>query len=159
MSIVKNKITSNVWRKIKTQYEKGVNVADIAIENGVDKHLIYQQAKRKEWVKGRINKKVDKLTTDIAVINSEIQELKVEYGAEEVDRLIARNLAINNDLSELLTTSIGLHKKITAQIKDKHATGECTDFEAAKVMQTQGLTVNDLLRSIPTITTSVYPLT
>lgn len=136
-------LKENHWVSIKTRYESGEPIRQIAKDIGISHTTIMNHAKKHGWTL--------EIAKQLTVIKSDIQKMKQVATSEQLDIIgnaikqeVDTVFELAKHISNLQKGAINLHGMILRDTINKTKTGEISGSEASRIAQSQGLSVKDI---------------
>ncbi len=130
-------LTNEEWNEIAVLYKVGeMPIRDIAAQFGITHGAIQQRAKRENWERGSLKTAVNQLAKQ----TSQISHMVTNHEAVIVNRIIKDKAELSAITTEITSDAVQLQRSIVSGTLNKLQSGVIDEMQAAKVLQSLGLT-------------------
>lgn len=134
-------LTGKDWDEIAVLYKLGeMSIREIAKTYKITHGAIQQRAKRENWERGSLKSVVNELAKQ----TSHISHMVTPNEAQIVNRIIKDKAELSNITTEIASDAILLQQSIVKGALTKLQTGVIDEMQAARVLQTLGLTFDSI---------------
>lgn len=142
---VKN-LDQNDWLMIKTKFEDGESLRQIAAQYDIAPNTIRNYAITHAWKKGDFAQPKAAVREDLMVLAQSVQAEQREIVAKQMHDAVDEAFDIMPSIQQLQRRAIGLHNYILKDTIAKVKTGEVSSYLASKTLASQQMGTKDILQ-------------
>lgn len=136
-------LTATEWAEIEALYKIGeIPMRDIATKYGITHGAISARAKREKWERGSLKQAVN----DMVNSSNQIIQMVTPDQAPIINQVVRDKLQLKSMVSNLIGDSIELQQNIISGTLTKLKNGLIDELQAAKVLQSIGVTFDSITK-------------